>query len=589
MTSLSELYQQELRLLKESAKVFSDEYPTLTANLVRESADPDIDMILKGVAYLTAQLRKEISDEFPIALQALSQVLTPTLMQPLPATTILDFMPKANLITPFKLAAGTAFDSVSLASDSLGQPVHCRFCTVWDVTVLPIAIRSVGVNSTEETLAGNQTKLLQLKMDFDASRNDVANYEFESLRLYFDMPIAESAAWVSLLKNSLVSLNVTDASGTRNIFSPKVRLTGYFLGENEPQGPSSPSTHQLLQDYYVSTEKYLFFDIDLSGWTERSGEAFTLEFKLSQPNWSVPELTESAVHLFATPAVNRFSAYAETKKISGPEADITLEAYERSLSGDHGLEIIDVEEVESIQKGRPENLRYQNLLSPDSVSTNIAGYNFFRKPGAQDGQTVPWLGLYNGQSVDLREEVLRIRVACCNGELASQIAPGDIKRPTSGSPELVSFTNLTAATQFQSASVVTQSAWQVVSDQALSMSSIDDAAKLKRLLMHHIPAGLVKSARQKSNIHAISAIEIFKVVSTEKISRGRPLLGSEYRVVMNGESFASAGELFMFSALLDQLFALQNVVNSFSQLVVIDSRTGEEAEWPVRLGTTEIL
>jgi len=95
------------------------------------------------------------------------------------------------------------------------------------------------------------------------------------------MPIAESAAWVSLLKNSLVSLNVTDASGTRNIFSPKVRLTGYFLGENEPQGPSSLSTHQLLQDYYVSTEKYLFFDIDLSGWTERSGEAFTLEFKLS--------------------------------------------------------------------------------------------------------------------------------------------------------------------------------------------------------------------------------------------------------------------------------------------------------------------
>ena len=96
MTSLNELYQQELDLLKQSAKTFSDEYPALTTNLVRDSTDPDVDMILKGVAYLTAQLRKEITDDFPVALQALSQVLTPSLMQPSPAATIMDFTPKAN-------------------------------------------------------------------------------------------------------------------------------------------------------------------------------------------------------------------------------------------------------------------------------------------------------------------------------------------------------------------------------------------------------------------------------------------------------------------------------------------------------------
>ena len=76
---LSELYQQELKLLKESSKVFSVDYPAITEAMNRDIVDPDVDMILQGVSYLTAQFKKELDDQFPVALQALSQVLTPTL------------------------------------------------------------------------------------------------------------------------------------------------------------------------------------------------------------------------------------------------------------------------------------------------------------------------------------------------------------------------------------------------------------------------------------------------------------------------------------------------------------------------------
>ena len=48
MSDIKTLYRDELKLLRESAKTFSNEYPALTASLVRESQDPDVEQILKG-------------------------------------------------------------------------------------------------------------------------------------------------------------------------------------------------------------------------------------------------------------------------------------------------------------------------------------------------------------------------------------------------------------------------------------------------------------------------------------------------------------------------------------------------------------
>jgi type VI secretion system protein ImpG len=134
--------------------------------------------------------------------------------------------------------------------------------------------------------------------------------------------------------------------------------------------------------------------------------------------------------------------------------------------------------------------------------------------------------------------------------------------------------------------VVSESAWQVVSDQALSLSSINNGAQLKQLLAHHIPAKLKDSARQKTNLHQINSIDSLVVLNTEIIRQGKLIRGCEYRVVVNGEHFTSAGELFLFGSLLDQLFGLQMSLNNFSRLTVTDLQTGDSSEWSTRLGAT---
>ena len=140
---LAELYQQELKLLKESSKVFSEEYPAITESLNRDILDPDVDMILQGVSYLTAQFKKELDEQFPVALQALSQALTPTLMQPIPAVSILSLAPKANLISPLTIKNGANFDSIPVKLDEDGQDkISCRFSSAWQVEVLPVRLRN---------------------------------------------------------------------------------------------------------------------------------------------------------------------------------------------------------------------------------------------------------------------------------------------------------------------------------------------------------------------------------------------------------------------------------------------------------------
>lgn len=583
MTSLNELYQQELDLLKQSAKTFSDEYPALTTNLVRDSTDPDVDMILKGVAYLTAQLRKEITDDFPVALQALSQVLTPSLMQPSPAATIMDFTPKANLLKPFVISAGKEFDTLPLARDAAGNPVHCRFANVWDVTALPISVQSVSHRVIERNIDGSQRKLQQLNIEFDASRNDLANYEFDKLRFYFDLPQAQSTTWMSLFSQHLESVNVIDANGERHLPSASVGLAGFDTNNDLAQDSGSSSVHKLLQEYFLFPEKFGFLDISLAQWQQRGGAQFSLVFEFKQPNWAVPDLKAENIRLFAAPAVNYFSGYAEPVKLSGFDTEIRLSARNRALAGDQKLEIIAVETVETVQRGREQSRAFQNLLKPQFLSDDQAGYHFYQRHGDQDDETVPWLALHQ---VSRAEEVLRVGLVCCNGELGAKVAPGDVRNATGNSPELVTFTNLTAGSQFHPASVVSESAWQVVSDQALSLSSINNGAQLKQLLAHHIPAKLKDSARQKTNLHQINSIDSLVVLNTEIIRQGKLIRGCEYRVVVNGEHFTSAGELFLFGSLLDQLFGLQMSLNNFSRLTVTDLQTGDSSEWSTRLGAT---
>jgi type VI secretion system protein ImpG len=583
---LAELYQQELKLLKESSKVFSEEYPAITESLNRDILDPDVDMILQGVSYLTAQFKKELDEQFPVALQALSQALTPTLMQPIPAVSILSLAPKANLISPLTIKKGANFDSIPVKLDEDGQDkISCRFSSAWQVEVLPVRLTSLQVNHVDKHIKQTSQRVVELVGSFTSEKNDLANYTFDTLRFYINQPASDASIWLKMLAQNLQSIQISSNEGVSDISVEKLGLTGYSLGDNIFDGSSASNQHSILQEYYTVPEKLQFFELNLSQWQRRSGDNFSITFQFKQPSWSLPEITLQHLKLYCTPVVNEFEHFAEPAAMNGVQLDFPLTAQSRNVSTELLLPIVEVLSVESIKRERERNKKYQNIVKPKSTSSKSGGFYYYRKHGINDGEVANWLALeFEPGSRPESQEVLRVKLKCCHGEVAANLPPQQITQATSTSPELVTFTNLTTTTEYLPAQIIANEAWQVVSDQALSLQNVENAPQLKQVLRHHIPAQLKNTAKYKTLEHRINAITQLDMKAIDHLENGLLIRGSQFLVQLNSEHFINQGESFLFSALLNQLLALQVSINSFSQLGITESRSGELRLWPINFG-----
>ena len=61
----TDLYQNELRSLRDGAREFSRKYPALAPHLSGSSTDPDVERILQGTAYLSAGIQERLDTDFP--------------------------------------------------------------------------------------------------------------------------------------------------------------------------------------------------------------------------------------------------------------------------------------------------------------------------------------------------------------------------------------------------------------------------------------------------------------------------------------------------------------------------------------------
>jgi len=585
MNDIKTLYRDELKLLRESAKTFSNEYPALTASLVRESQDPDVEQILKGVAYLTAQIRREERDEFPTALQSLSQILAPLQMQPQPSGTIMCLTPVSGLPSLVRVERGQYFDSVELMRDSRDQAVACRFSNEWPVELVPLEILSTSTASVESTEMPRQ-RLFGLKIEFSSARADLSTYNFDKLRLYFDVQEGESAFWQRLMFESLRQCRVTTAQGQEVTLESLVGSPLLDMSENGLQDPQTVLPSRLLGDYISFPEKLNFFDIDFSRWRERSGNGFTLELRFEMPKFAPPALQTGAIRLFCAPARNQFSQIASPLALTGLDAEFDIEVSDTSLSGNTQLEVINITGVESIARGRPKNKKYQNMMMPDSLSPSRSAYYFYRQRGASDGEVISKIGLYGIEPLKSEQEVLRVSTTCCNGSLADIIGPGDVSVKASQSSDLYKFTNLTNATRFEPANLVTDEAWQAISDQSMSATDLSDGNSIRSYLLHHLSSSMSDAPRHKVARHRFSSIESLEVKPIETILHGRAYFGQEFRLTVDSAHFSSANEYFVFGCILNSLFTLKRPLNSVCRTILIDSHSGEETVW---LPTKKIL
>jgi type VI secretion system protein ImpG len=142
---LLDYYNRELRFIREMGGEFAREFPKIAGRLGLESfecADPYVERLLEGFAFLTARVQLKLDAEFPRFTQHLTESVFPHFLAPTPSMAVVQFQPELSegaLAEGFSIPRGTILRSVL----GKGERTVCEYRTAHDATLWPLKLEDV--------------------------------------------------------------------------------------------------------------------------------------------------------------------------------------------------------------------------------------------------------------------------------------------------------------------------------------------------------------------------------------------------------------------------------------------------------------
>ena len=136
---LLEYYNRELQFVREMGAEFAQAYPRIAARLGLEGlecADPYVERLLEGFAFLTARVQLKLDARHPDFTQHLLEMVYPHFLCPVPSCAIVEFAPdmkEGSLQTGHPMPRGTSLRTPL----GKGERTACEFRTAHDVTLWP--------------------------------------------------------------------------------------------------------------------------------------------------------------------------------------------------------------------------------------------------------------------------------------------------------------------------------------------------------------------------------------------------------------------------------------------------------------------
>ncbi len=139
---LLDLYNQELQHVRESAAEFAKEYPKIAGRLSLsgvDCADPYVERLLEGFAYLTARVQLKLDAEYPTFTHNLLEIAYPHYLAPTPSMTVVQLQTDPD---EGSLASGFTLPRDSVLRATLGKDTQtsCEYRTAHAVTLWPLQV-----------------------------------------------------------------------------------------------------------------------------------------------------------------------------------------------------------------------------------------------------------------------------------------------------------------------------------------------------------------------------------------------------------------------------------------------------------------
>ncbi|API87213.1 type VI secretion system baseplate subunit TssF [Francisella uliginis] len=579
MAKFQDIYKKELRNIKDLSKEFSKAHPNIAPMLGDRSTDPDVERLLEGFAYISAEIQEIIDDQLPEFSGGLIKKFFPHYLRPLPSTTLMHFKPKVNLNEIFTIKKGTYFDSIPV------NGTRCKFRLCQDCTLSPIKISDIG-------LVKNTNQQSYIELNFSAGKTNLVDVWQDQLSLHLGGQYQDAVYLYYLLLNKVDRVTLNSDGNVKELTKQNIVADGFSDSDAILEYPSNAdTTFRVLQEYFLLPEKYLrvkLEDLGKQWFGGKKEKDFSLRFYLNCKESELPSLADDSFLLHTGLAINVFDY--DAKPIDLDDTNYQYRIMPDSNSDHKHYFIYNIKDVQSYEQGTVLAKKYVDVENLNEANFDKPCYEITNRTAIDGSELAYFITILNDQKTQLTsQETLSISLECSNGSLPEYLHKGEINSKNSSFSSLVEFENVYTPTTYKNPPQDNDWMWRLQSMLSLNYLSIIDADNLKNLLEFYLFINRGKddvlTNRFKSQIKGIEKLELKE--QSYMIS-GVLLRGSCIDLHVNGVSFSSDAEIFFFGNMLNVFFSMYATLNSFTKLQIINTLSGEVIKWPAMMNSESL-
>lgn len=612
------LYRQELVHLREMGAEFAREFPKIAGRLGMEGtdcADPYVERLLEGFAFLAARIQLKMESEYPRFTQHIFEKTYPQYLCPIPAMAIVQFHPN---LSEGDLSQGPVVPRGSLLRSSLGaeEQTRCIFTNAHEVALWPLEVADAQYHSRD-------LSSLDLK-DYRGARAAIrirlratAGLKFDDLKLdklVFHIRGLEGVApriYEQLMaRTTAIAVHAKGRPPSWVAHLPAERIREYGFEDHQallPVGAQSFQGYRLLQEYFVLPERFLFFELSgLQAAIEgREDNEIDISILLSETDVELDGVVSADnFKLGCSPALNLFERRLDRIHLSDQQFEHHL-VPDRTAPLDHEIHSV----IEAVGYGGAEGegeKKFQSFYAARDVDFGSGScyYAVHRIPRAlseRERKGVRRSTRYAGSEVyislvdsnaapyptSLRQ--LGVTALCTNRDLPMRIPVGQGETDFTldiGLP-IRSIRCLGSITSPKQAYAEGEHAWRLISHLTPNYLSILDtekgaaAAAVRDILGLYSDLSRPELRRQIEGVRSVTAEPVLR-----RIHHGGPIAfarGLQVTLTVDEMAFEGAGA-FLLGSVLNRFFARYVTINVFTELVLHSLQRGDVKRWPLMAG-----
>ena len=615
---LLDYYNRELAYVREHGAEFAEQFPKVASRLGMrgvEVADPYVERLLEGFAFMSARIQLKMDAEFPRFSQRLLDLIYPGYLSPTPAMAIAQIEPSQS--------EGGSPEGFLLARDARMRarlPAHeqtaCEFRTAHDVTLWPLKLVEAKLTGAPPDLPIASYKWGApvrgaLRLTFDTTGQvDISALKLDCLPIFL-AGVPEYASKLQELIHTQ-ALGVAVHRGTLptrdlTVLSAETLTPDGFASEQAilPVQSRAFDGYRLLHEYFAFPERFRFFSLNglQQALRRLSGSRFEVVILLRTSNVALEAVVDAGMFaLHCVPVVNLFPRTSD-------RIPVTTNRFEYHAVIDRtrplDFEIHSITKVTGHRADSDREIVFQPFYA--AADTDRRGWGAFfsvrREPrllsdrARNHGPRTGYIGSECFLSLvdvneapfsdDLRQ--LTVEALCTNRDLSLLTPVGnaqtDLTLMTSAPVQSIRF--IAGPSRPVPGLAEREITWRLISHLSLNYLTLTDssadegAAALRELLGLYAKLGGPAASAQ------IDAVQKLKVnrVDRRVPGRGPIVFGRGVSLDLELDELPLSGTSpWAMGAVLEQFFARHASINTFTELVLRSNQRGHIASWSARLG-----